>query len=714
MTTASHWREGLSRKDKPGDLPKISRRLGVRRKHSNCVSKQAVIHCIVNLFIGRFLRTLLAVGLSIGHSLAQEIQTPIALSMVTVRGYAPERFLAGQKRQTIDSTTLAQFRFQSLTDLLALNTPLAFKNYGPGQLTTVSFRGTSANHTAVLWNGININQPMTGQTDFSTIPVAGFDQLSVQYGSAASVVGSDAVGGSVLIKSSPSFQQPGLSLFAGQQIGSFQNYQTQVGARYATATTDQTKWQVAGKTLLYSNQLNNSYPYTERKYYFVEPTRTGQRGLLQDVYFRNQRNQQISLNVWLTDNDLVQSPADTIGRERTRTQNYRVLSSYEADRFTVRTGWFRDVLDYAKGNFNHPSHSVTDRLLTRVEYNLTARRPAPTSFPSKKESLLPLSLFMERGQGGEVRLGAEAVHFWTRVDGYGGQLIQENRADLYVLMRYQFGRWLGSANLRQAFVTGYRPPFTPSFGLEYKFIQQERWQLTAKGSLARSYRVPTLNERYWADIGNPDLRPERGFNKEIGISAQIQSTSRLRYTAELTTYHNRVDDWTYWNPARNYRVENIQQVLARGIEWQSSLAYTTTDWHTGLRLGYAITRSTQEKAYSVYAPDVIGKQLVYVPLHTGTVHAFVQYKNTRLSIQNSINSRQYITFDNIQALPAYVLTNVLAERPFSWKYVRGRIQGQINNVFDVLYLNVKRNAMPGRNYALSLFLTINTNRNANN
>jgi len=40
--------------------------------------------------------------------------------------------------------------------------------------------------------------------------------------------------------------------------------------------------------------------------------------------------------------------------------------------------------------------------------------------------------------------------------------------------------------------------------------------------------------------------------------------------------------------------------------------------------------------------------------------------------------------------------------------------GQVNNVFDVLYLNVKRNAMPGRHYGLSLFLTINTNKNAKN
>ncbi len=131
----------------------------------------------------------------------------------------PERFMSGLKVQKIDSVTMEQFRFRNITDLLSLNTPIIIKNYGPGQLATVAFRGTSANHTAVLWNGLNINLPTLGQTDFSTIPVAGFDQLSVQYGSSASVVGTDAVGGSILLGSS--MPQAGLANYDWQAAGKF-------------------------------------------------------------------------------------------------------------------------------------------------------------------------------------------------------------------------------------------------------------------------------------------------------------------------------------------------------------------------------------------------------------------------------------------------------------------------------------------------------------
>lgn len=125
------------------------------------------------------------------HLYAQKEQS---LCEVTVRGVRPERFMVGQKVQEIDSVQLTRFRYSTLADFLQFQSPVAFKSYGAGQATSIAFRGTSANHTAVLWNGLNINSPSLGQSDFSTIPVAGFDQMSVQYGSAASCVGTDAVG----------------------------------------------------------------------------------------------------------------------------------------------------------------------------------------------------------------------------------------------------------------------------------------------------------------------------------------------------------------------------------------------------------------------------------------------------------------------------------------------------------------------------------------
>ena len=609
----------------------------------------------------------------------------VSLSAVTVRAVAPERFLVGQKIQYIDSTTLRQFQFGSLIDLLSLNTPIAFKNYGPGQLATVAFRGTSANHTAVLWNGININQPNLGLTDFSTLPVAGFDRLSVQYGSSASVVGSGAVGGSILLGSSADWQRA-FSVTLGHQFASFRNNQTQAGVRYATALGQ--SWKLSGKTFAYQSKFNNVYPYTERQRYFVEPSTTSQRGFVQDLYFLHKSGKQFSVNAWFSDNDLIITPLDTIARERTRTQSARLLATYEANSLTVRMGWIRDVLDYGKGNFNNPSHTETERLIGRVE-----REFALIATPSRQLNL---------------RIGGEWSHYRTRTDGYGGQLIQEDREDLYALMRYQTARWLLSANIRQAFVTRFNPPITPSFGAEYQLIQRNHFLLTAKGSISRNYRVPTLNERYWIELGNPNLKPESGVNMETGLAAKATLSDNLALTNELTAYHNRVDNWTYWNPAKEYHVENLQLVVARGIEFTTGLVYTQNRWQTGIRLGYAYTRSSQERAYDNYAQDVVGKQLPYVPIHTGTANAWLQWGKTRLTLQAQTNSRRYSTADNSQFLKGNTLVNLLLEHSVKLGPMPLRVQGNVNNLFDALVVGVKQNALPGRNGSINIIVNFSS------
>ena len=628
----------------------------------------------------------LLVCLLAGHAgFAQsDSSTAVSLSAVTVRAIAPERFLAGQKLQRIDSATLFQFRFGSLTDVLAFNTSLAFKSYGPGQLATVSFRGTSANHTAVLWNGININQPNLGQTDFSTLPVAGFDRLSVQYGSSASAVGSDAVGGSVLVGSSPIWKS-GIGITVGQQTASFQNNQTQVGIRYGGKDTG--SWQLSGRTFAYRNQFNNVYPYRERRHYFVEQSGTAQRGLVQDLYVRHKNGNQLSVNAWLSDNDLVVTPQDTISRERTRTQSARLLTTYDTDFLTLRLGWIRDVFDYAKGNFDAPSHTQTDRFIGRAE---------------REWVLMPTTATAQLN----LRVGGEWSHYRTRVDGYGGQLITENRQDLYALLRLQTGRWLVSANIRQAFVTRFDPPLTPSIGAEYQLIQRDGFALTAKSSASRSYRVPTLNERYWRVLGNPDIRPESGFNVEAGVAARATISPFLTLTADATAYRNRVDDWSYWNPDFGYRVENLQLVVARGVELSTALTYVRNGWRAGLRVDYALTRSSQERVYSVYARDIVGKQLRFVPLHTGTANAYVQHGRTRLTLQTQATSRRYITSDESQFFKGVVLTNILLDSVTKLGPVLVRVQGQVNNVFDALAFSVKRNALPGRNVAVNVIMSI--------
>jgi iron complex outermembrane receptor protein len=85
----------------------------------------------------------------------------------------------------------------SLTSLLQYNSVIYFKENGLGMVSSPSFRGTTAQQTAVVWNGININSQLNGQTDFNVINAGDFNSITVKAGGGSVAYGSSAIGGSI-------------------------------------------------------------------------------------------------------------------------------------------------------------------------------------------------------------------------------------------------------------------------------------------------------------------------------------------------------------------------------------------------------------------------------------------------------------------------------------------------------------------------------------
>lgn len=107
-------------------------------------------------------------------------------------------------------------------------------------LSNISFRGTSASHTAVMWNGLNLHTLTLGSTNFSNLPVFMFDGIHVHYGS-------DAMGGSIVLQSQPELIE-GYQLQLMQNIDSFGQNFSGLKSSYGLG-----KWK--GKTTTYYYQL---------------------------------------------------------------------------------------------------------------------------------------------------------------------------------------------------------------------------------------------------------------------------------------------------------------------------------------------------------------------------------------------------------------------------------------------------------------------------
>jgi iron complex outermembrane receptor protein len=628
------------------------------------------------------------------------------LKEIQVFGFSPEKFMAGLKVQKIDSMNLARFQYQSLSDFLQFQAPIALKSYGSGQLTTISFRGTSASHTAVLWNGLNINSPTVGLSDLSTIPLMGFDQMAIQYGSSASCVGSDAIGGSILLSSVPNWNNKGINVVFGGQYGSFRSANLNAGLRFGKTSKNGI---FTGKTLFYGGNIRNFNGKTSvtnevridkmGREYSIEPSETIQKGFVQDLYFRFNTKKKSSyrlvyLNTWLTDSKLTIQPSIINFREITQTQAFRYISGIQLDNTSMKVGFIRDILDYGKGDFLHPSNASTDRYIARAEHDFISHKNAVNL---------------------TIRTGGELVHYATKVDGYGPNVFHENRGDIYALIRNTFAwsnqpnKVITTLNLRQSFSNRYKVPFTPAFGFNFNLFTNKTQQLDFLANVARSFRLPTLNERYWKILGNPDIQPEHGLNKEIGLEYKQLHGKYFKSSSSLNAFHNLIDNWTYWNPEKNYRVENLQQVLSKGFEFSSSFKYNDylQKKTAGLILAYSLTYASQQKVYDAFAKDIIGKQLIYVPRHAISSSIYYGQKRWTVSVQGVFNSVRYYTFDHSgQPFPPYFVINSTFTHKIKFMSQEANLVLQANNLMNAVYQNVKRNAMPGINFQFAVVFNI--------
>lgn len=573
---------------------------------------------------------------------ARLARRPHRLAEVRVRAIGPERFAVGSQRLELDSAVLAQYRGSNLAEVLQARTPLILKYYGPGQLATIALRGTSAQHTAVLWNGLNIMLPTLGQNDFALLPVGATTRVAIQPGPAAALYGSGAVGGAVLLNSDPDWR-PGYRGSVQADAGSFGLAGGSLEARAATPA-------VAVRVAASYREAQNDYTYVLReargpvRYTLQNAALHHQWSISPDVAWRVGPAGELTAAAWLTDTDReIQSGVNVAGSQaRERDQSRRLVLGYRhvaaRKQWSVRGAWFDDVLNYQNGG---PSSNS---------------RVRTTQAQAERTTAL--------GARGSLRLGGEAQHFSAQVDGYGPVAVTENRAAAFALLRYDPRPALRlSANLRQAFLPAGLAPLTPTVGAEWdlrpapapsdSLVPAPTHQLTAKASAARSYRAPTLNERYWIPGGNPALRPELGFGYEAGLRHRLAWNRYTVLETELTAFRQDVNDWVQWLPIASTGIwtpQNLRQVRSQGVEVSTALRRHQGRYAGSVQVAYHFT-DTRKTQGSAADSDPVGVQLAYVPQHQASLSTDHRWRGWLLSSTFVFTSLRYINASGIDFLP---------------------------------------------------------------
>lgn len=621
---------------------------------------------------------LLIAGLSVIPAAAQEISKEQWLNEVEVVGIPPEKYAAGSKIQAIDSIARVSLSSNNLGELLTQHSSLYIKEYGNGMLSTISFRGTSASHTAVLWNGLNLNSRTLGSTDFSNLPVFMFDEVHIHYGGGSALYGSDAIGGSIVLQSQPEWTE-GYKLQLTQNLGSFgQNFS---GIK---ATYGQGKWE--GKTTTYYYQSDNDFPFKNTARYGHPKERQQNAsirnyGIMQEAGYHFSANRYLYLHTWYenSSNDILPIMGNNMKPEtyeHINNRHIRTALEYHqlayGGHLSLMTGYVNDHQVYHK-----QPPIATSRFVARATYEK------------------PFSSRLNIKAGGNFQyIRPDVVHY--EYD------ISQKRYDLFASLRYTpYDFWKLTLNARQAFITAFQAPFAPSAGSELTLYQQKSRQLTLKNQLARSYRVPTFNDLYWEPGGNPELKPEYGWNAEGGLR-YTQSLGAFALSTEATYYRMWIDDWiiwidggTFWSP------QNIREVHVQGAEVSIRLDWQGRQRRFLLDIQYAFTSSKNKKALSPFDRSV-NRQLPYTPLHRAAANARFQWKDWFINGNISMTGRRFLTTTNESFLEGYTLVNTYMGKNLMLWNNQASLSLRVNNILDTDYQNMNNRAMPGRNYQLSI------------
>jgi iron complex outermembrane receptor protein len=586
-------------------------------------------------------------------------------------------YTTGAKVQRISPHTKQQHRANSIADMLNQVSLASIKSYGVDGLTSISLRGAGSNHTAVVWNGFNLQSPMNGGVDMAQLPAGFIEDVQVQYGGAGALYGSGAIGGVVHLNNSLE-TIPGVTTTVTHQLGSFQSYSTLASVKIGTDNT-------AHALKFYHKSAENNFEFINTQRFNSPREETNNAavnkiGLLQSNAFKFGKNK-LETHVWYQFNDKEIPPNmfKATNSAEQKDKHFRGVVSFSSPwrqhKLNARAGIFLEETDYTNPEVDTEdanSLSQAKSLKTEVENNFRL------------------------GDNLMINTGIHYAYLWSDATTYP-MGTHQNRASVFssVKLFAKNNSWAGTITFRQELVDTQLSPFIPSVGIRYAPLKN----LSIQVNLARNYRLPTFNELYWGNWGNPDLQPEDGYSSDVGFSWHTtRGNSTLQ--ASSTIFHSRINDWIIWVPTQGkWTPENVQKVWSRGIELDAKWQYKVNDWNTIISARYGYTRSTNEGEQSAKQ----GKQLMYVPKHEGKSSLTLQYKRYNITYNHSYIGQRYITEDNSgMPIDAYQLGGLQIGASLHWQKLSIRISGQVRNIWNVNYQVMAFYPMPLRNYGLSL------------
>ena len=616
--------------------------------------------------------------------------------------------------QTLSGKELHRLNSNSVADALRYFSGVQVKDYGGvGGIKTVNIRSMGTNHTGVVYDGVELGNAQNGQIDLGQFSLDNIEALSLYNGQKSEI-----------LQPAKDFGSAG-TIYMRTRTPVFndgENYHARVTVRTGSfdllnpSALIELKLSERISTSLSAEWINSSGKYKFR-YRRVNPagelaydtTAVRQNGDINATRIELNTHGTLNSGSWnfkvYNYNSERGVPGAIVNNVWRRGERIWDTNSFAQGRYTGFFGKFT-TLNNIKYAFYRTHYVNNDDKQVKID-NLYKQKEIYFSSANEYE----VTSFWS--------VSASYDFMWNTLDADVYGFVKPDRISHYIsaATALNFNRIKIQASALGTFIhdkiRGQKAPadkhvFSPAIFMNGYPLRNKDFSIRV--FYKKSFRMPTFNDLYYADMGNSQLSPERVTQYNLGFLYDHNSTSLIsaaRISADV--YYNKVKDKIVAYPkGQQFRwtMLNLGLVDIRGIDVTGLLTLNPyRDLYLTVRAQY-----TFQRAIDITNPsdNYYRDQIPYIPRHSGAAVVNAQWKGWGLNYSWIYVGERYNQQENIRynyTQPWYT-SDVSLSKDFKLGRVNLRGLIEINNLLSQDYDVILNYPMPKRNYKFTLTVEI--------
>ena len=668
-------------------------------------AKVVSLCALSNVMRNYYLQAILAIVLVLAVTASASAQNPTdsikQLHEVTVTSKQPVRTIATS--QTLSGADLQALSTTSVADALKYFAGVQIKDYGGlGGLKTINVRSLGAQHVGVYVDGIRLTNAQNGTVDLGKFSLSSMETMSLynanklDYCQSASEYAS---GATVYLQTKRPTHD---SLSVQLRNASFHTWMAKVNGQFSWKG-----WQgfVDGEYCT----SRGDYPF---RYHSEYEDTVGRRansdiryGRVEAALFRGG----FSSHIYYYDSErgcpggIVRRLSDkytNVGREWDR--DFFVQASYQAQPFE----WFR-----YKANAKYTNEYL--RYCTKYPENQNTARVdnhyrQQDAYGALCAAFMPW-IWLTLSTSYDIRysiMKADLKRFEDvkRVDQKLVFAAQANWKGIQVAasaLHQRYSDW----TFVQAGAADPLDRWTPAVSLAYTF-----YGVTVRAWYKEIFRAPTLNDLYYTQVGNRNLKPEDTKQLNLGVEYHWNSGRKSMVNGQWSMdiqadiYRNKIENRIVCLPLKGtytWSMMNYGYTFCRGLNATLKGHYHSKQWNVSLLS--SITWQRDVDRTDPTDEDMYDKPICYSPTFSSGLTGIVGWRALQFTTSYLyVGERMWSKADPEDILEPYHNVDMKLSYTHNIRKISLGLCLEVCDVLDIQYEHLPRYPMPGRNYKITL------------